>query len=98
MASSLPARMTAVEGTARKTSVFKVGPRTDWINIPISEVRSVLNPLPRLSSRDHDSDASNTAAGGVLETGALVAWRNREGAALCHRLSSGVTAGLMVRA
>ena len=34
----------------------------------------------------------------MLETGALVAWRNGEGAARCHRLSSRVTAGLMARA
>ena len=69
----------------------------DCMNLRISEVRSVLNPLPRLSSREHDPDASGTAAGGVLETGALVARRN-EGAAPCHRLSSSVTASLMMRA
>ena len=34
----------------------------------------------------------------MLETGALVALRSGEGAARCHRLSSSVTAGLMVRA
>ena len=53
--SPLHARIAVVESTARTTSCLNVSRRTDCMNLRISEVPSVLNPLPRLSFREHDS-------------------------------------------